>query len=579
MDHAMKCTPKRIWWKETVVYQIYPRSFMDADGDGVGDLKGIISRLDYLQALGVGALWFSPIFKSPNDDMGYDISDYRDIMDEFGTLDDFRALLAGAKARGIRVLLDLVANHTSDEHEWFQKSVLREEPYTDYYIWRDPKPDGSEPNNWMSHFAPSAWTYCEERGQYYLHLFSKKQPDLNWENPRVRAEIHAVARYWLDMGVSGFRLDTSNMYSKTPGLPDVPGEGYQWGGRHFMNGPRVHEFIQEMHREVFRHYDCMTVGEAADTSAEDSLLYTGEARGEYGMIIQFEPFDTDRDTENPCWTRAPYDPVRLRDILIHWQEALADDGWNCLCLSNHDQPRPASRFAEGADGARMLAIMLHTLRGTPFVYQGEELGMTNAVFRSMGEYRDISTHNALALLEAREGKGFEEAREVLNHFSRDNARTPMQWTDGAQAGFTAGTPWLKVNENYTEINAEAQRRDPDSVWNCYRQLIALRRAHPCLVYGDFVNLEIGPLPVFCFLRSDGDECFYTLVNLSGGSVDYPLPDAYDRGATRILSNMGEAETTKEKGGRAILRLPPWYAELRCRQTRAATASKNSTVPT
>ena len=495
----------RKWWKEAVVYQIYPRSFMDSDGDGIGDLPGVISKLDYLKELGINAIWFSPIFKSPNDDMGYDISDYRDIMDEFGTMDDFRTLLSESKKRDIKILLDLVVNHSSDEHEWFQKSVRREEPYTDYYIWRDPKPDGSEPNNWMSHFCPSAWTWNEERAQYYLHLFSKKQPDLNLENPLVREEIYDIAKYWLDMGVAGFRLDTSTMYSKEPGLPDMPGEGYQWAGKYFMNGPRIHEFIREMNDKVFSLYDCLTVGEAAGIGPEESLAYISASKNEYNMVIQFEPFDTDKDISTNLWRRNEFDPVKFRDIFIHWQEALADDGWNCLCLSNHDQPRQLGRFAKGKAGAKMLALMLQSQKGTPFIYQGEELGMTNSVFDTIDEYNDISTKNALSMYEET-GSSFDDVKEVLNYFSRDNARTPMQWTAGENAGFTTGIPWLKINSDKNECNAESQIGDPDSVWSFYKKMIEIRRESQTLMYGRFVNLETTKIPVFCFKRVSEDVC-------------------------------------------------------------------------
>jgi len=543
------------WWKETVVYQIYPRSFMDSNGDGIGDLPGVISKLDYLSDLGITAIWFSPIFKSPNDDMGYDISDYRDIMDEFGTLDDFKALLKEADRRGIKILLDLVANHTSDEHEWFQKSIRKEDPYTDYYIWRDPKPDGSEPNNWMSHFCPSAWTWNEKREQYYLHLFSKKQPDLNWENPLVREEIYEIAKYWLDMGVSGFRLDTSTMYSKEPGLPDMPGEGYQWAGKFFMNGPRIHEFIKEMNSRVFSKYDCMTVGEASGIGPEESLEYIASSRNEYNMVIQFEPFDTDKDSSSEPWEKREFNPVEFRDIFIHWQEVLADDGWNCLCLSNHDQPRQAGRFAKSEAGAKMLALMLHCQKGTPFVYQGEELGMTNAVFDSAEEYNDIQTKNALRMHEEA-GKSFEEVKDLLNYFSRDNARTPMQWTAGEKAGFTSGSPWLKINNNKDKINAASQMVDSDSVWSFYQRLIKIRKESDTLKYGCFINLETAKVPILCFKRAYGNDCYYVLINLSGEPQEYTPPEDYDCDAALVLSNISEVRISSS------FVLPPWYAELR-----------------
>jgi len=541
---------KQTWWKECVIYQIYPRSFMDSNGDGVGDLPGITSKLDYLKDLGISAIWLSPIFQSPMDDNGYDISDYRAIAPEFGSMDDFQKLLDAAHSRGIKLLLDLVVNHTSDEHPWFEKSVRREDPYTDYYIWRD------TPNNWESFFSGSVWTYNKQRGQYYLHLFSTKQPDLNWENPLVRHEVHSIANFWLDMGVDGFRLDTVNMYSKAEGLPNVPGEGLQWAGDLFLNGPRIHDYLKELNHASFSRYDCATVGEASGVSPELALQYVGDTREELDMVIQFEAMLLDRGTDAKKWEVQPYDPLSLRNIFIKWQEALAHDGWNCLYLSSHDQPRQVSRFARhGAyrvQGAKMLASILHTLRGTPFVYQGEELGMTNAQFVGKEAYRDIESINAIAAFEEK-GVSYEEIEQHIAYLSRDNARTPMHWTSGPNGGFTTGTPWLFVNANCAQINAQDQVDDEQSVFCYYKKLIALRKENPCLVYGAFTNLEQGDTPVFCYSRTLGDAAWYVLINLASSPVSYTLPEGFDADAGLVLSNWSDTPVERQ------MVLPPYFA--------------------
>lgn len=538
------------WWKECVIYQIYPRSFMDSDGDGVGDLRGITSKLDYLQDLGVGAIWLSPMFQSPMDDNGYDISDYRAIAPEFGTMDDFKELLDQAHRRDIKLLLDLVVNHTSDEHPWFEKSVRREDPYTDYYIWRD------EPNNWESFFSGSVWTYNERRGQYYLHLFSTKQPDLNWENPLVRREVADVANFWLQMGVDGFRLDTVNMYSKVNGLPSMPGEGLQWAGDMFLNGPHIHEYLREMNRESFSKYDCATVGEASGVSPELALLYVGEDRKELDMVIQFEAMLLDRGRGAEKWETKPYDPISLRGVFVKWQEALAHDGWNCLYLSSHDQPRQVSRFVRHgkyrAQGAKMLATLLHTLKGTPFVYQGEELGMTNARFEGRESYRDIESINAIAAFEEN-GVLYEEIEQHITYLSRDNARTPMHWTGGPNGGFTTGDPWLFVNANCADINAEDQAGDEQSVLCYYKRLIALRKENSCLVYGAFTNLETGDAPVFCYSRTLDGETWYVLLNLGSDPAGYTPPDGFDPAGAPVLSNRTDVVVSKQ------MTLPPYFA--------------------
>ena len=429
---------KQAWWKESVVYQIYPRSFCDGSGDGIGDLRGIIRKLDYLQQLGVDVVWLSPVYRSPNDDNGYDISDYQAIMPEFGTLADWEEMLSGMHARGIRLVMDLVVNHTSDEHPWFVESRKSlDNPYRDYYIWRPPR-DGREPNNWKSHFSGSAWQLDPATGEYYLHLFSRKQPDLNWENPKVRAEVYAMMRWWLQKGVDGFRMDVINMISKVPGLPDAPVTGpdrYQYGGKYFINGPRLLEFLGEMKQEVLSKYDVLTVGETPGVSTQDAIRITHEDTGFLSMVFQFEHMDIDAGPGLHV-SRQSVRPWRLLDlkrIMTRWQVDLQDAGWNSNYLSNHDQPRPVSRF--GDDGpyrvqsAKLLATFNHLLQGTPYVYQGEEIGMTNVAFESIADYRDIETLNMYREFVEEKGMDPQAVLAVIHAKSRDNARTPMQWDD------------------------------------------------------------------------------------------------------------------------------------------------------
>ncbi|MCL6547555.1 MAG: alpha-glucosidase [Alicyclobacillus sp.] len=509
--------PERAWWKEAVVYQIYPRSFKDSNGDGIGDLPGILEKLDHLSWLGIDVVWLCPVYDSPNDDNGYDIRDYRAILQEYGTMDDFRRLLNELHARGIRLVMDLVVNHTSDEHPWFREAQSgRDSPYRDYYIW------SLQPNNWASFFGGSAWQWHEQTGMYYLHLFSVKQPDLNWENPRVRREVHEIMRFWLDQGVDGFRMDVINAISKVPGFPDappvVPGE-LRWGGAYFLNGPRVHEYLQEMYRDVLSHYDVMTVGETLSVTPEQALEYVGEDRNELNMVLQFELMDLDAGPGGK-WDVRKWRLSELKRIVSRWQTALAGRGWNALYLSNHDQPRAVSRF--GNDGpyrvqsAKMLGTLLLTLQGTPFIYQGEELGMTNAPVERIEDCRDIETLNWYR--EQREqGQPEEELLAVIRRKGRDNARTPMQWSNSLHAGFTTGTPWIPVNPNYACIHAEGQYRDPDSVAAHYRRLIQLRKRHPVLVYGDFTLLDPDDESVFSFTRRLGEAEAVVILNFTDAS--------------------------------------------------------------
>ncbi|MGG1552769.1 glycoside hydrolase family 13 protein [Paenibacillus ferrarius] len=517
---------KRTWWKESVVYQIYPRSFQDSNGDGIGDIPGIISRLDYLKALGVDIIWLSPVYESPNDDNGYDISNYQSIMDDFGTIADWEALLEGLHSRGMKLIMDLVVNHSSDEHVWFAESrKSKDNPYRDYYIWRDGK-DGKEPNNWSSFFSGPAWELDETTGQYFLHLFSKKQPDLNWENEQVRREVYEMMTWWLDKGIDGFRMDVINLISKVEGLPDAAGEGqYNFGGDYFMNGPRIHEFLQEMNREVLSKYDIMTVGETIGVTPEDAIQYVGEDRGELSMVFQFELMDIDSGPGGK-WNVQPWTLSAFKRIMSKWQNEMYGKGWNSLYLNNHDQPRMVSRF--GHDGefrkvsAKMLATLLHTLQGTPYIYQGEELGMTNVRFESIAQYRDIETLNMFK--EYREaGHSVENIMASIYSKGRDNARTPMQWDTTAHGGFTTGTPWLTVNPNYKEINAEEALSDPDSVFHYYRRLIEIRKQQDVIVYGKYEALLEQDERIYAYTRTLGEERLLVVLNFYEAPVTFELP--------------------------------------------------------
>jgi oligo-1,6-glucosidase len=557
--------PPNPWWKAAVVYQVYPRSFADADGDGVGDVRGIIDHLDHIAGLGVDVVWLSPVYRSPQDDNGYDISDYHDIDPTFGTLADVDELIDRVHAAGMRLVMDLVVNHTSDEHPWFEESRRdRVNPKSDWYIWRDarsgatPGTPAAAPNNWGSFFSGPAWEWCPERGQYYLHLFSRKQPDLNWENAEVRAAVHEMMRWWLDRGVDGFRMDVINLISKDPGLPDgelLP-NGYGDGMPHFSYGPRVHDYLAEVKREVFdaRPGTYLTVGEMPGVTPEQALRFTDRETGELDMVFQFEHVDLDH--EGPKWNHRPLSLLDLKASLGRWQTALGDRGWNSLYWNNHDQPRVVSRFGDDStywrDSATALATVLHLHRGTPYVYQGEELGMTNVPFDSIDEFQDIESvnhfHEAVAL-----GADPADVLVSLRRTSRDNARTPMQWTSGPEAGFTTGHPWIRVNPNHTWLNAEAQDHDPSSVLNHYRALIALRHHEPVVVDGDFTMLLPDHPSVYAFERRLGNECLAVYANLSGEPVADVLPESL-LDAELLLCNLPWPTTTT---------LRPWEARV-CR---------------
>lgn len=527
------------WWKEGIVYQIYPRSFADSTGNGVGDLRGIIEKLDYLAELGVNIVWLNPIYASPNDDNGYDISDYENIMAEFGTMADFDELLEGMHQRGIKLIMDLVVNHSSDEHAWFVEGRENpDSPYRDYYIWRDGQ-NGKAPNNWVSVFSGPAWEYDQASDQYFLHLFSKKQPDLNWENENLRRDIYAMMRRWFDRGVDGFRMDVINMISKNPELPSVgKGDQLEWGGQHFMNGPRFHEFMQEMNREVLQHYDCMTVGECFDLDIEEGKKLVGEDRNELSMVFQMEHMGLDHGEGKwdvqPDWSRAA-----LKSILNRWIEGLDGIGWNSQFWMNHDQPRAVSRFGNDQQyreaSAKALATVTLTLPGTPYVYMGEEIGMTNVAY-PIEEYRDLEILNWYNE-QIELGKNPESLLSSIHKMGRDNARTPMQWSTAANAGFSTGKPWLKVNPNYVDINVEQAKSKPDSIWYWYKELIALRKMEKTLVYGRYEPFMLTSEQVFAFRRTDDQGDFLILVNLSDDDALLELPNAiHDVQWTIVMNN-------------------------------------------
>ncbi|AGB19540.1 glycoside hydrolase family 13 protein [Thermoanaerobacterium thermosaccharolyticum] len=520
---------KKAWWKESVVYQIYPRSFKDSNGDGIGDLRGIIEKLDYLKFLGVDALWLCPIYKSPNCDNGYDISDYKDIMDEFGTMEDFDELLFEAHKRGLKILMDLVVNHTSDEHIWFINSrKSKDNEYRDYYIWRKGK-DGKEPNNWGSSFSGSAWEYDEATDMYYLHCFAKKQPDLNWENEKVRKEVQDIVKWWLDKGIDGFRMDVINMISKDQRFPDgiVP-EGGLYGDMspYVMNGPRVHEYLKELNEKVLSKYDIMTVGETPCVTPEIAIDYVGEDRNELNMVFSFEHMDIDKDVIN--LTKKPLDLVELKKIMSKWQKGMSDRGWNSLYWNNHDQPRVVSRFGNDTEywdkSAKMLATCLHMQQGTPYIYHGEEIGMTNVRFQDIEDYRDIAVINGYNEEVIIKGRSHEQYMQYIYDFSRDNARTPMQWDDSDNSGFTTGKPWIKVNPNYTKINVAKQIGDKDSILNYYRRLIKLRKENEIIIYGDFELILPDDKNIFSYTRKLNDEMLLVICNFTSNNAEFSLPD-------------------------------------------------------
>lgn len=531
---------EKAWWKESVVYQIYPRSFCDSNGDGIGDLKGIAGKLEYLKELGIDVIWLSPVYQSPNDDNGYDISDYQAIMKEFGTMDDFERMLDRAHKLGIKIMMDLVVNHTSDEHAWFVESRKSEDnPYRDYYIWRDAKM-GKEPNNWGSCFGGSAWQYDEEAGQYYLHLFSPKQPDLNWDNPKVRQEVFSMMNWWCNKGIDGFRMDVISLISKVPGLPDgaVGKSGYGDFGPYCANGPHVHEYLQEMNREVLSKYDLITVGECSGVTVEEAKKYAASSGKELNMVFQFEHMDLDGG-ESFKWNHNKIRLTELKKIMSKWQTELEGKAWNSLYWCNHDQPRFLSRMGNDSPryrevSAKMLATCLHMMQGTPYVYQGEELGMTNYPFTSLDEFRDIESINAYHELTEKGIVASEDMFDYISYKGRDNARTPMQWDDSDQAGFTTGTPWIPVNPNYKEINAKEQMNRETSVFYYYKKLIALRKQYEIIVYGKYDLLLPDSEEIYAYKRTLGEEKLLVLCNFTDHEVEYEVPEEFSGHQGRVL---------------------------------------------
>lgn len=538
------------WWKESVVYQIYPRSFKDSNGDGIGDINGITEKLDYLKELGIDVIWLSPVYQSPNDDNGYDISDYQAIMEEFGTMEDFDRMLAEAHKRGIRIVMDLVVNHTSDEHAWFVESKKsRENPYRDYYIWREGK-DGKEPNNWGSVFNGSAWVYDETTDMYYLHLFSKKQPDLNWDNPKVREEVFSMMNWWCEKGIDGFRMDVISMISKVEGLPDGKVQGGLYGDAspYVQNGPHVHEYLQEMNKEVLSKYDLLTVGECAGVTIEEAKKYASNKGTELGMVFQFEHMDLDQG-EFSKWGDKKVKLTALKENLTKWQNELEGKAWNSLFWCNHDQPRVVSRFGNDSKeyrevSAKMLATCLHLMQGTPYVYQGEELGMTNVPFASVDEFKDIESINAYHEYVESGLISKEDMMRYLCYKSRDNARTPMQWNNQENAGFTTGTPWIKVNPNYVEINAEEEVKRADSVFSYYKKLIALRHQEEVIVYGHYELLLPESEELYVYTRELNEEKLLVICNFTDKEVSYAVPDEFV-GKEILISNYEEQEIKQE----------------------------------
>jgi oligo-1,6-glucosidase len=541
------------WWKTGVVYQIYPRSFQDSNGDGIGDLQGVIDRLDYLQALGVNILWLTPYFNSPQRDNGYDISDYCGVDPRYGDLVTLDRLIAACHTRGMKFVMDAVISHTSDQHPWFVESrASRDNPKRDWYFWR-PGKNGREPNNWAAGFAPSAWEFDARTGEYYLHYYATSMPDLNWDNTALRQAMFDMLRWWLDRGVDGFRIDSANLIKKDPRFPDAanpdPGSpGYFYDPEQIYNLPGLTALLQELNRKVLAGRDVMTVGETSNTSAEAALDFVHPDQQALDMVFNFEP------VEMPGW-----DLVKFKDIQRRWYGLIQQGGWSTQYLSNHDQPRQVSRF--GDDGpwrvasAKALATLLHTLPGTPFIYQGEELGMSNCAFARIEDYDDVAMHNAYRSLMAR-GRGADQALHELQASSRDNARTPMQWSAGANAGFTAGKPWLAVNPNHARINAEAARADASSVFHHYRSLIALRRQHAVLVRGDFTDLLPSHPALYAYTRCWGDVTWLVLINLSGEPLTTELP-LFARGL--LLLSSGGAFSVGPRDDTHAVHLQPWQA--------------------
>ena len=515
------------WWHDAVVYQIYPRSFLDSNNDGIGDLNGIISKLDYLKELGINVIWLSPVYQSPMDDNGYDISDYQAIAEEFGTMEEMKRLMDEAKERDIKIVMDLVVNHTSDEHRWFEQArSSKDNPYRDYYIWRDAKPDGSAPDDQGSIFGGSAWQWDELTQQYYFHLFSKRQPDLNWENPKVQEEVHTMMNWWIDLGIGGFRLDVIDLIGKEIDK-GITG-----------NGPRLHKLLQQMNQATFGNKDLLTVGETWGATPEIAKLYSGQDRNELSMVFQFEHITLTWENGDK-WNPIPLDLREFKNVLTKWQLELADGGWNSLFWNNHDLPRLVSKYGDDkhfrVESAKMLATCLHFLKGTPYIYQGEEIGMTNVAFDNLDQYKDIETHNFYKV-KTESGVTHEHMMDAIHENSRDNARTPMHWNNQPNAGFSDGTPWIELNPNYPEINVESALADPSSIFYHYKTLIELRKAHPAIVYGSFIPVFEEHDKVFAYVRELDGEKLFVVCNFSNDNLTLDMPEQYQTQTLDCLIN-------------------------------------------
>ncbi len=513
------------WWKESVIYQIYPRSFNDSNGDGIGDLRGIIEKVDYLHDLGVDIIWLSPVFSSPNDDNGYDIADYRNIMTEFGTMNDLDELLKTLHDKGMKLLMDLVVNHTSDEHDWFEKSrASKDNPYRDYYFWK-PGKDGGPPNNWKSFFGGSAWELDEKTGEYYLHLFTKKQPDLNWENPKVKEEVFDVVKFWLDKGVDGFRMDVIPLISKRLEFADADFSNFNKAIEEvYSNGPRVHEFLQDLYTQVLSKYDMMTVGEGPGITKEVANLYVGKDRGELSMIFHFGHMFMDHGDEGKFDTVKEVTLTDFKKVFREWDEAIGEDGWINIFLDNHDFPRAVSRWGNDKKyripSAKLLANLILTMRGTPCIYQGSEIGMTNVAFDNIEDYRDVETHNFYKEW-IEKGKSHDEFMKILHIQGRDNVRTPIQWDDTEHAGFTTGTPWLKVNPNYNNINVKSALEKKNSIYYHYQKMLLYRKEHPTLIFGAFQEVGQDHQDLFSYYRYDENGLYFIIHNMSEKAYEIP----------------------------------------------------------
>ncbi|WP_370520808.1 alpha-glucosidase [Lactobacillus sp. M0396] len=550
------------WWKNSVVYQVYPKSFKDSNGDGIGDIQGIVSELPYLSKLGVDVIWLNPIYKSPMVDNGYDISDYYQINPQFGNLEDFKQLLHAAHQLNLKIILDLVVNHTSDQHKWFKESrKSKNNPYSDYYIWKDPNPDGTPPNNWGSSFGGPAWEYAPERGQYYLHLFAKEQPDLNWENKNVRQDVYRIMKYWLELGIDGFRMDVISLISKDPTFPDGPLIQNKSYGNYYIgasNGPKVHQYLQEMYRETLAHYNVMTVGETAHTNSQQAVLYTASQRHELNMVFQFDHMHLSYGVDGK-FSNKRFNLVDLKRVLSEWQEVMIkNDGWNSLYWSNHDQPRAVTRFGndqpEWSDkSAKMLGTILHMQCGTPFIYQGEELGMTNAKFKDINDYRDIETHNIYEDFINNKHYSKEYTLKTIYLNSRDNGRTPIPWNENG--GFSTGKPWIDYNPNYSHINAEDNLKDPDSVFYYYQKLIRLRHEIPIITEGDYQLLDPDNPFTYTYLRETSTQYLFVTGNFTADKQEIKVPSKLHFKNSRLLINNYQFD---QQLGKQV-ELPPYGA--------------------